>query len=425
MNPPLFIFKFSDAAASHNAKVLADHDFNLDKIIRHQHPSQISYGSEFRPSAHLEDLLSQHPLWRRLKEILDQGATFSLDEISDFERHKDLVFHSNIGNHKSASKHHQVLREIIKDDVERGFALPLPITALHFLRKASLAPLGCAQQSLLDPSGNKTTKFQMTHDQSFPGPSNLSVNLRVQQIKLPPIMYSFVLLWSIHYILTVHQRHPTTKIFICKFDIDAAYRHCTFSSKTAFESLTIFGNFLLVALRMTFGGSPCPSIWGVIYETITDVGNVLLQNKLWDHNELFDPLSSTLDAPAVLPKSIPFQQTRDLSVEILTNYKGKVDIYIDDSIGIAPELGDAPARVVRAIPLAIRSISWPLSAHDVIPRRHINSLKKLCAEGQLSEVKTVLGWTINTRSLTISLPTHKISDLSHNISSILLSKKVD
>jgi hypothetical protein len=194
MNPPLFIFKFSDAAASHNAKVLADHDFNLDKIIRHQHPSQISYGSEFRPSAHLEDLLSQHPLWRRLKEILDQGATFSLDEISDFERHKDLVFHSNIGNHKSASKHHQVLREIIKDDVERGFALPLPITALHFLRKASLAPLGCAQQSLLDPSGNKTTKFQMTHDQSFPGPSNLSVNLRVQQIKLPPIMYSFVLL---------------------------------------------------------------------------------------------------------------------------------------------------------------------------------------------------------------------------------------
>ncbi len=69
---------------------------------------------------------------------------------------------------------------------------------------------------------------------------------------------------------------------------------------------------------------------------------------------MFDPLSSTLDAPAVLPKSIPFQQTRDLSVEILTNYKGKVDIYIDDSIGIAPELGDAPARVVRAIPLAIR-----------------------------------------------------------------------
>jgi len=228
MNPPLFIFKFSEAAASHNAMVLANHDFDLDLIIHNQHPSQISYGLEFRPSAQIEDLLSQHPLWRRLKEILDQGATFPLDEISDSDRQTDLVFHSNRGNHKSASKNHQVLREIIREDVERGLALPLPVTALHFLPKASLAPLGCIQQSLLDTSGNKTKKIRMTHDQSFSGPSKLSVNLRVQQSKLPPIMYSFVLLWSIHYILILHQCHPTTKIFIWKFDIDAAYRRSTF-----------------------------------------------------------------------------------------------------------------------------------------------------------------------------------------------------
>jgi hypothetical protein len=49
----------------------------------------------------------------------------------------------------------------------------------------------------------------------------------------------------------------------------------------------------------------------------------------------------------------------------------------------------------------------------------------LSADGQLSEVKTVLGWTINTRQLTISLLNHKMKDWSRDITSILSSKKAD
>jgi hypothetical protein len=132
-------------------------------------------------------------------------------------------------------------------------------------------------------------------------------------------MYSFALQRSIHYILGIRQRHPNVKIYVCKFDIDAAYRRCTFSTRTAFESLTIFAGFLLVALRMTFGGAPCPSMWGVISESITDVGNALLQNDMWDHDKLYDPISDHLDLPIDLPSSIPFHQTRELSVCIPPN----------------------------------------------------------------------------------------------------------
>jgi hypothetical protein len=265
----------------------------------------------------------------------------------------------------------------------------------------------------------------MTHDQSFPGPSGLSVNLRVQNEKLPPIMYSFVLMRSIHYIISLRQRHPTTKVFICKFDIDAAYHRCSFSSKTAFESMTIFAGLLLVALRMTFGGAPCPSIWGVISETITDIGNALLQNECWIHSELYDPISDKLDSPLSLPDSIPFCRARELSVSVPPNDKGKIDIYIDDSIGVAPDIDDAPIRVIRAIPLAIRSVSRPNSDLDVVPRKDIISLKKPCAEGQLCEVKKVLGWVINTRSLTIALPEHKVVDWIRDIDSILLARQAN
>jgi hypothetical protein len=425
MNPPRFLFKFTKEAAEFNAKILADNNFDLDKIIRQQHPSQISYSSLFRSSLQLQELLCAHPLWIQLKDILDHGASFPLDEISDTDRKFDLTFHLNRGNHKSAMLYHQILQDIITEDIERGFALPLPVSVLHSLPKASLAPLGCVKQSMIDASGSRSFKHRMTHDQSFPLPSNLSVNLRVQNNKLPPIMYNFVLLRSIHYILSLRHRHPSTKIFICKFDIDAAYRQCSFSSKTAFESLTIFAGLLFVALQMTFGGAPCPSIWGVISETIMDIGNALLQNDFRIHSELYDSISDKLDAPLSLPDSVPFCKARELSVSVPPNDRGKVDIYIDDSIGIAPDLDDAPIRVICTIPLAIRSVSRPNSDLDVLPRKDIISLKKLCAEGQLCEIKTVLGWVINTHLLTIALPEHKVTDWLRDIDSILLAKQVN
>jgi len=194
MNPPLFIFKLCPSAAGFNEKILADNNFDLNVLISKQHPSQLSHGSELRNASLLEELLGQHPFWPRLKSILSEGAHFPLEEISSEEKEEDLIFHASRGNHKSASKNVKILRDIIKEDVKRGFALPLPITALHFLKNASLAPLGCIQQSSIDMLGNYVVKSHMTHNQSFPGTSNKSVNLRVQHQKLSPIRYSFVLL---------------------------------------------------------------------------------------------------------------------------------------------------------------------------------------------------------------------------------------
>jgi hypothetical protein len=44
---------------------------------------------------------------------------------------------------------------------------------------------------------------------------------------------------------------------------------------------------------------------------------------------------------------------------------------------------------------------------DNLPRIDIISAKKLQAEGTFKEVKVILGWVINTRSLLISLPLDK------------------
>lgn len=182
-----------------------------------------------------------------------------------------------------------------------------------------------------------------------------------------------------------------------------------------------------MALRMTFGGLPCPSMWGIISEKITDTCNTLLHCKSWDHLSLFDSLSDSIPQPIVLPSEIPFKAAKELSVIIPPNDLGKVDVYINDNISIIPNIGDNSLRAIRAIPLAIHSIARPVNQSDDLPRVDIILTKKLRAEGTFEEIKTILGWVVNTRKLLISLPTDKhkkwTADIEKNIESKRISHK--
>ena len=197
------------------------------------------------------------------------------------------------------------------------------------------------------------------------------------------------------------------------------------SAATAQESLTIHDNFLLMALRLTFGGSPCPNLWGCLSESITDLSNKLIQNNYWNHTKLFDPLVNSLNKPDSLPADIPFAQTKSLSISIPINNIGKSDVFIDDIIAISLDKDDNISRVCSAVLLAIHTVARPLDSQDEIPRKEIISLKKFQAEGSPSEQKVVLGWHLDTRSLRIHLPKHKFSEWNKEINSCLAQSKVD
>ena len=61
-----FIFEPTPVAASHNKNILSIHNHNLGSVFAAHPSSSIAYGSEFRPVAHLEPLLSQHLYWPNL-----------------------------------------------------------------------------------------------------------------------------------------------------------------------------------------------------------------------------------------------------------------------------------------------------------------------------------------------------------------------
>lgn len=153
------------------------------------------------------------------------------------------------------------------------------------------------------------------------------------------------------------------------------------------------------------------------------MANSILHNPFWDHNKLFDKSSDSIDPPEPLPDDIPFQPAKDLVVHLPDNLGGYVDVYTDDNIGVAPDFGTNVPRLNRVIPLMIHTFARPTDSHDIIPRKDIISMKKFRAEGRLEEIKTVLGWVLNTRSLRLSLPPEKLRDWSRDINSMISSKK--
>jgi hypothetical protein len=91
------------------------------------------------------------------------------------------------------------------------------------------------------------------------------------------------------------------------------------------------------------------------------------------------------------------------------NRGGKVDGFIDNLINVFVDTPENCARQPHVVPLAMHVTSRPHAGDDKepVPRRPILSLPKLVAEGRPEEVRTVLGWKLDTRRLEIALPNDK------------------
>lgn len=71
------------------------------------------------------------------------------------------------------------------------------------------------------------------------------------------------------------------------------------------------------------------------------------------------------------------------------------------------------------------SFARPLNKQESTPRLNLILLKKFQAESRMEAIKTVLGWIINTRSLSIALPLDKYLKWTSQVKEILNSTRVN
>ena len=417
-----FLFEISTTAANHNRDIIMKFD-NLGEALDVEKSSFTAPGSEFRTTSLLAPLLKLHLLWQRFSDILDNGIKFPLSHLDDVTMQQDLSHAIAFGNHKGVQKHPECYDDLNHKDVAYGYSIPIPITLLHQIQGAAICPMNIVEQYTISESGEIIDKQRPCHDLSFPHtPSNTSVNSRVDKNKLQDCMFGHCLLRLIHYISALRAKFPTTSIFIQKVDWKSAYRRAHMHWSTSIQCCSITKEFALIPLRAVFGGTPCPAEWSVISETVTDLANMLLNHPDWDPSTLHSPLQHKIDGPSRLQQDVPFAPAHPMMVPIPLSPVGCTDVYIDDTITVSLDGDDNNKRAEAAVPLAIHIVGRPVAKTEPIKRQDLLSLPKLEAEGRLEEIKNVLGWDIDTRRFTISLPIRKYDAWKTSIISIISTK---
>ena len=99
----MFVFDHSDAVAKYNRGVFLrnyfDQETTLHISISNTH---LQYGSEFRYTEDLKQLLNHRPL-RQTKSILDEGVNNTLIHHDNEEKIKNLHLGLDRGKHKGAT----------------------------------------------------------------------------------------------------------------------------------------------------------------------------------------------------------------------------------------------------------------------------------------------------------------------------------
>ena len=183
--------------------------------------------------------------------------------------------------------------------------------------------------------------------------------------------------------------------------------------------------FLLIAIRLTFGGKPCPFEWCSIAEPICDLANDLIECEDWDTYNIQSPAFKEIPSTTVLPDHVPFALARALIVNVPLHRYGKCDEFIDDIVTVGVDHEEETRRRLRgAAPLAVFIVSRANHPNEPITRDDMITGDKMQAEGGLEETKTVLGWFYDTRRLLISLPLHKFKVWSGQISEAITKRTI-
>ncbi len=419
-----FKFEVNSEAASSNFIKLAKNDFKLEELLNPEKRCMTSYGSEFKEVNELEGLLSKHHRWNDLKEKLTKGCEYHLEDLPEDQRLQDLQERIERGNHKSAEKHDKFLSDAMKKEIEIGWALIIPEEEAMKIPFIEIAPLGVAEHLGISEEGVYAPKLRLTHDLSFPGAiSAESINSRIDQERMEPIMFGHCLLRIIHQIVALRRKYPSNKIFIRKEDLKSAYRRMHLEAKSALRSaVRVKLNdvwYVLISLRLPFGGSSCPPDFCLMSDIICDVTNDLLLCEDWDESRVFSNLSDFVPQDEIMADNIPFAKAEDLAVPVPTKDKGSFDVFIDDFIGVTVDIGRNKERLKLAPGTVVHAVANVTDDKMDVKRDNFIAQDKCEAEGAIAEERICLGWDLHTRSLLVKLPSHKYIVWSGDVQKII------
>lgn len=362
----------------------------------------------------------QHPAKHLLQHLGRRGAPVILTTPPWTSTRKDAAMAR--GPHASAHQFQDFLRDELADMVDKGTWLVLPYSSLRHLRTLRISPMGVIPQHERRPRPIVDYSFSAVNRDTAPlSPSEAMQFGRALERIITQI---------------VHSNPKYGPVNLIKIDIaDGFYRvwvRLEDVPKLAVAVPHKAGEppLLALPLALPMGWTQSPPYFCAVTETIADLANRRLhQRRYYPHPHRLEQLANTLPSPvpmaapspvpvpapvAPAPPALPNPLVRQHSRMLAT-----IDVFVDDFIAAAQGPHFRLADIRRLLLQSIDDVFRPLTSSDPLTRTEPISVNKLLkGDACWSTRKTILGWTIDTIAMTLTLPPRRLLRLQELLQSI-------
>jgi hypothetical protein len=359
-----------------------------------------------------------HRQWSLILQELQQ-ANVEQQIVSDLQRifvsgcpgqvnvtSSDANFHAYLayGNHTTVLDDPEATKAAFAKDVRRSYSIPANPLLSYFAYHMHLNPVGM----VLPSRPNK--KHRPIVDCSFhPEVWCHAVNDWTSTDTEPEIHFAGSFRRYLIWIHNLRISYPSSEIYPLDDDVSGAFRHCKFNPNVVgMHTFLLFG-YLFFSSGQIFGGNTCPSN----FEPIARARQQLAQ-YLWfqatTHSRVRQYLPTVTQASSPTVDEIrqftsAESDSRNLGVFSPDGARKSptYDHHVDDNL--YADVADYLMPTIAASILALYLIlGFPASGNrDVVSWDKFTKL--------LSHKRKCVGWVVDTRRLTVALPTDKCDDL--------------
>ena len=374
-----------------------------------------------------------HPAKRLLQHYKSHGAPVKFTT-KPWTKHQ-LKTAIERGPHQSCHEYIDFLEEEFIDMINKQQWVVLPYSIAKQLKDLRLSPPGVVPQRGRRPRWIVDYTWWNVNDETLPlAPSEAMQFGHALDRILREILLADPKLGPV-YMLKLDISDGFYRINVAIEDIPRL--GVVFPVKQGAEPLVAF------PLVLPMGWKNSPPIFSAATETAADIANRDIQSDAPVPTHPLGTLAATMDDPILpLPRPcptsvpspapsstaptsshLPAPTLRDSSLPSTNKLAAYIDVFVDDFIGLSQGLYNRE-RVRNILLRAVDQIFRPNDFYDDAFRREPVSLKKL-KQGDVSwcTIKTVLGWVINTTTMTIHLPDHRVERLAEILASIPETQK--
>ena len=386
-----------------------------DDLLLQQHSSLSDFIRTRRGASNISSTLSglHHPAHHLIRHLSHNGfpVVMTTPPWTDTQRN-DAV---QRGPHASSREHITFLRDELADMVERATWLVLPYSKLRHLSRLRISPMGVVPQHERRP--------RPIVDYTFSGVNADTVGLAPHEA----MQFGRTLERLLSQVVHANPKFGLVHFF--KLDIaDGFYRVWLRAEDVPILAVSIPAlpgepPLLALPLALPMGWTQSPPAFCAVTETIADHANALLhKRRRFPHPRRLDALANTL---AAAPPHLGLHATapmlsRDPNIRPYALPLRAVDVFVDDFIGVAQGSPQSLLNTRRTVMHAIDSVFRPLHPGADPPHRTepISVSKLAKGDGSWATTKQLLGWTINSADMTLTLPPRRLQRLADLLASI-------